>query len=146
MVCSRWLSRAVAKSSASSVTLHRLVSPETRSARIASAPGAPPGSRVTTTPARSLSASASDRASVDLPAPSPPSRVMKRPCAIPSMCAGEGHAQALPGLSKPIGAADALAGDEREPLCLQAWPFDHEMRDHLSFRHRRTKWTCVDDV
>ena len=48
--------------------------------RIASAPGLPPGSRVSTTSRpRARSAAASAFAWVDLPAPSPPSSVMKRP-------------------------------------------------------------------
>ena len=57
-------------------------SPSSRSRRI-SAPGAPPGSRVRSTgrPSRT-SASASSRACVDLPAPSPPSSVMNRPKAM----------------------------------------------------------------
>src|SRR5689334_9891500 len=96
--------------------------------------------------ARSLSASASERASVDFPAPSPPSSVIKRPCAMPSMCAREGDAQALPGLRKPIGAANTFATNEREPLRLQTRSLDHEMRDDLSLRNRRPQRAAVDDV
>src|SRR5689334_6880604 len=47
---------------------------------MASAPGEPPGSRVTTTPRpKALRRSASKVAWVDFPVPSPPSKVMKRP-------------------------------------------------------------------
>src|SRR5690349_19410308 len=101
---------------------------------MASAPGAPPGSRVTTMLARALSFCARARASVDFPVPAPPSRVMKRPCAMPSMCAREGDAQALPSLRKPIGAANALACHQREPRRLIARAFDDELGHHLPLR------------
>src|SRR5579885_3627441 len=57
-----------------------LAAPDKRMCRIISAPGEPPGSRVSTTASPSaVSFSASLLACVDLPLPSPPSKVMKRP-------------------------------------------------------------------
>src|SRR5262249_20348002 len=54
--------------------------PDSSTWRMMSAPAEPPGSRVTTTAtASSRSRAASRSACVDLPAPSPPSRVMNRP-------------------------------------------------------------------
>src|SRR5262245_15059834 len=53
---------------------------------MASAPSEPPGSRVTTTPRPwALRRSANFVAWVDLPVPSPPSNVMKRPCIKPGL-------------------------------------------------------------
>src|SRR5262249_44779276 len=54
--------------------------PDSSTWRITSAPGDPPGSRVSTTPiASDFSRSTSAAAWVDLPDPSPPSNVMNRP-------------------------------------------------------------------
>ncbi len=54
------------------------MAPDRSAARAISAPGEPPGSRVSTTSRpRARNRSASRRACVDLPLPSPPSRVMK---------------------------------------------------------------------
>src|SRR6185436_12730185 len=79
MVRSRWSARAALISSASVSGVQRAVSPETSRPRIASAPGEPPGSRVVTaTCPRARKASARRWTWVDLPAPSPPSKTMKR--------------------------------------------------------------------
>ena len=57
--------------------------PSTSSLRISSAPGVPPGSRVVTTASPASSRRAARRASwVDLPAPSPPSKVISRPASV----------------------------------------------------------------
>ena len=79
-----WSRRAATTSSASPTASHRSPSPSSNSRRMASAPGDPPGSRVASAaiPARSSDATSSG-ACVDLPAPSPPSMVMKRPRAMP---------------------------------------------------------------
>ncbi len=74
------------------------------SARIASPPGVPPGSRVSTTSMpRARSASPSSRAWVDLPAPSPPSKATNRPHVI----------RTAPRCRCTTGAADWPAGPPR---------------------------------
>src|SRR6185312_3876085 len=61
-------------------------SPSTISLRISSAPGEPPGSRVVKVWMPSLPSDAARRFTwVDLPVPSPPSSVMKRPVFIPEI-------------------------------------------------------------
>src|ERR1700686_3899025 len=75
-----WSSRAAANSSVSASGPNNLPMPDSTRCRMISAPGDPPGSRVTTV--RSLAAfsrSASVLICVDLPDPSPPSKVMNRP-------------------------------------------------------------------
>src|SRR5664280_1743657 len=80
MTVRTWSSRAAANNSVSASGPNSLPMPDRTRCRIISAPGDPPGSRVTT--ARSLAAfrrSASVLIWVDLPDPSPPSKVMNRP-------------------------------------------------------------------
>ena len=78
--CSTWSLRAAAKSTASIRTPNSSAPPDSKTCRTASAPGEPPGSRVATTSRPSpRSVSASSLIWVDLPTPSPPSKVMKRP-------------------------------------------------------------------
>src|SRR5665647_1790815 len=75
-----WSSRAAANNSVSASGPSSLPMPDSTRCRMISAPGDPPGSRVTTV--RSLAAfrrSASVLICVDLPDPSPPSNVMNRP-------------------------------------------------------------------
>src|ERR1700690_1996758 len=75
-----WSSRAAANNSVSASGPSSLPMPDNTRCRMISAPGEPPGSRVTM--ARSLAAfrrSASVLIWVDLPDPSPPSKVMNRP-------------------------------------------------------------------
>src|ERR1700675_1223332 len=75
-----WASGAAANKSASASAPSSLPMPDSTRCRMISAPGDPPGSRVTTV--RSLAAfsrSASVLICVDLPDPSPPSKVMNRP-------------------------------------------------------------------
>src|SRR5690606_14170591 len=101
---------------------------------MASAPGAPPGSRVcTTSRLRPRSAAASAPASVDLPAPSPPSRVMSRPEPMALSRAEQREAQAFPGAGEPIGLADAPAGDERKILRVRTGRLDHQARHNVAF-------------
>ena len=81
--------------------------PDRISARKASACGVPPGSRVATVSSPSArSRAARRRACADLPAPSPPSRVMKRPRVTP-----------FPGAAQPIGAElpRRVGGAARQP-------------------------------
>src|SRR5260370_41691156 len=75
-----WSSRAAANNSVSASAPSSLPIPDNTRCRMISAPGDPPGSRVTTV--RTLAAfsrSASVLICVDLPDPSPPSKVMNRP-------------------------------------------------------------------
>ena len=84
--CARHVRPGRRNAAASPPAADQARSPFSSSSRSRSAPGAPPGSRVRSTgsPARA-SASASRPAWVDLPAPSPPSSVMKRPGCTPSL-------------------------------------------------------------
>src|SRR6202158_3963477 len=80
MTVRTWSSRAAANNSVSASGPNSLPMPESTRCRMISAPGDPPGSRVTTV--RSLAAfsrSASVLICVDLPDPSPPSKVINRP-------------------------------------------------------------------
>src|SRR4051794_26410738 len=80
---------------------------------MSSAPGDPPGSRVSTTSRpRVRKASARSRACELFPLPSPPSKVMKRP----RTSAAEGHIdEAVPGLEPHGGdGGDILRGFDRE--------------------------------
>src|SRR5215475_4376765 len=87
MTVSRWSARAAANNRASASGPRRLAAPDNRTWRMISAPGEPPGSRVSRTPmpvpdsllARSL-------ACVDLPVPSPPSNVMNFPAIFALLC------------------------------------------------------------
>ena len=84
IVFSRWSRRAAVNSRISVSADHRSGFPSTRRLRISSAPGDPPGSRVKTTSWPSDRRCADSRAAcVDLPEPSIPSKVMKRPTLIP---------------------------------------------------------------
>src|SRR5262245_34780035 len=75
-----WSSRAAANRIASACDPNGCAAPLSTTWRMASAPGEPPGSRVSTTPSpKARRRSASIAAWVDLPVPSPPSNVMKRP-------------------------------------------------------------------
>src|SRR6478752_6671980 len=75
-----WSSRAAANSSVSASGPSSLPMPDSTTWRIISAPGEPPGSRVTMTRLPSASSrSARILIWVDLPAPSPPSKLTKRP-------------------------------------------------------------------
>ena len=80
IVCSKWSRRAAAWSMASASGSQRSTGPDTRRWRISSAPGEPPGSRVARVSMPRASSAAQSRAVCTvLPAPSPPSSVMKRP-------------------------------------------------------------------
>src|SRR5690606_8742127 len=80
MTSSTWSLRAAAHRMASMRTPNSSAAPDKSTCRTASAPGEPPGSRVTSTswPAR-RSESARRLIWVDLPAPSPPSNVTNNP-------------------------------------------------------------------
>src|SRR5438477_1161680 len=80
MTVRTWSSRAAANNSVSASAPNSLPMPDSTTCRMISAPGEPPGSRVTI--ARSFAAfrrSASILICVDFPDPSPPSKVMNRP-------------------------------------------------------------------
>src|SRR5580698_10404264 len=80
MVHWTWSSRAAANSIASTSGPNGFAAPDNNTWRMISAPGEPPGSRVSCTPMpRASSRSASIAAWVDLPVPSPPSKVMNLP-------------------------------------------------------------------
>src|SRR5581483_1532641 len=89
---------------------------------MSSAPGAPPGSRVVTTVSPAArKASARRRNCVDLPPPSPPSKVMKR-----SGCAGGAAA----GISPSVFAEDEMLQHGDNPTG------EAELR-HVGGRHDR---------
>src|SRR5215831_12365797 len=80
IVALTWSPRAAANRIVSTSGPSGLAAPESSTWRMMSAPAEPPGSRVTTTPIASARRRSARRpAWVDLPAPSPPSKVMKRP-------------------------------------------------------------------
>ncbi len=80
MRSSIWSARAAAKNRASASAPKCSAAPERRICRIASAPGEPPGSRVSSTSQpHARKWDASNLAWVDFPVPSPPSSVMNRP-------------------------------------------------------------------
>src|SRR5450631_2005161 len=127
---STWSPRAAANSTASATWPSDFAAPDSTTWRTISAPGDPPGSRVRTTSMPKLSSRrASVAAWVDFPAPSPPSKVMKRPAKVlPSLFCrpsdlyllcphseqpddelGGGVERALP----EVAALDALGGIER---------------------------------
>src|SRR5882757_918649 len=101
-----WSSRAAANNSVSASGPSSLPMPDSTRWRMISAPGEPPGSRVTM--ARNLAASrrsASLRIWVDFPEPSPPSNVMKRPRRL-------GRWIAASAMSELRGAGTEHADDE----------------------------------
>src|SRR3981189_3590661 len=88
MVVRTWSSRAAANSSVSAKGPSGLAAPDNSTWRMISAPGDPRGSRVTTTAmACERRRRANSSAWVDFPAPSPPSKVMKRPRISPCLVA-----------------------------------------------------------
>ena len=125
MALSTWSARAAANSNASARAPQRSSVAVSSSSRIFSAPSLPPGSRVTTTSMpRSRRAAASALTWVDLPTPSPPSRLMKRPArrhAIPKSCLSPSQMR-----PKKPALADFLTGDQR-----------HDLRRRVAGRDRR---------
>src|SRR5215213_367760 len=97
MVWRRWSARAAANKIASACGPNGFAAPESSTWRIASAPAEPPGSRLTTTPRPSdCRRFASSDTCVDLPAPSPPSKVMNFPRIGPSLLGRHaGHHEVL---------------------------------------------------
>src|SRR5579862_8222783 len=80
MVQRTWSSRAAANSMASASAPRGFAAPDSSTWRMISAPGEPPGSRVKRTlKPNDSSVFASSPACVDLPVPSPPSKVMNLP-------------------------------------------------------------------
>src|SRR6478735_3420691 len=120
-----WSSRAAANSSVSASGPSSLPMPDSTRCRMTSAPGEPPGSRVTM--ARSF-ATLRLRASfwiwVDFPDPSPPSNVMKRPrpdgrwtsCSVISELLGAGAEHSDHELAGTVDrATHGRAGGDRGP-------------------------------
>src|SRR5579871_6629852 len=155
MVERTWSSRAAANSSVSATGPSGFAAPERSTWRMMSAPAEPPGSRVTTTPTASArSRTASRSACVDLPAPSPPSRVMNRPRIRTSLyLLGAGKKKPDHELGGGVEGAprDAALGDgfgrmqrhlEHEVVAAP----DLQLADRLAFLHRRAHRAVVDDA
>src|SRR5688500_9310735 len=144
MVRATWSARAAANSSASASAVQRSASPSSNRARIASAPGLPPGSRVSTTSRpRARNAAATAFAWVDLPTPSPPSRVTKRP----GMSAQTEQArEARPDAAEKAGLADRLLGDQRSRLGRHVAGLDAQVGDMLALGARRLDRALIDDA
>src|SRR6202140_3320999 len=106
MTVRTWSSRAAANNSVSASGPNSLPIPDSTRCLMISAPGDPPGSRVTM--ARNFAAfrrSASILICVDLPDPSPPSKVMNRPR--PGVLL-----TAVSGISEPLDAEAKHSDDE----------------------------------
>src|SRR5688572_7079729 len=160
MVRVTWSARAAANRSASDSAVQRSTSPWSSSSRIASAPGLPPGSRVSTTARpRARSASARARDWVDLPTPSPPSRVTKRPvirggfaseAASRFRPASSRHAeQALqpgPDPAEEAGLADRFLGDQGGDLGRHVAGGNDEVGDMLALGDRCLDRALIDDA
>src|SRR5690606_12192126 len=107
---------AAANNKASVRIFHFSSWPRSKSSRIVSAPGVPPGSRVRHT-LKPLASKAAARAlaCVDFPVPSPPSRLMNCPVTFRSRKAEQGF-QTGPDTVKETGLFDGFPGDERHSL------------------------------
>src|SRR5262249_17345847 len=163
MVERTWSSRAAANSSVSATGPSGCAAPDSSTWRMMSAPAEPPGSRVTTTLIASARRRAASRsACVDLPAPSPPSRVMNRPRIIglsPKMlrtrlyllAAGKKQPDHELGRGVDGAAGDPALGDGlgRAQRHLEhqvvAAP-DLQPADRLALLHRRAHRAAVDDA
>src|SRR5712671_2644141 len=160
MVARTWSSRAAANSSVSAKGPSGLAAPDNSTWRMISAPADPPGSRVTTTAmACERRRRANSSAWVDFPAPSPPSKVMKRPRISPCLVAcaplypfaagteqpNDQFARRIEGAARQAALFHAFGGLERN--------FEHHVvtapypqgRDRLAFLDRRADRAAVDD-
>src|SRR3954466_14408971 len=107
---------------------------------MASAPGLPPGSRVSTiSNPRSRKASARRFSWVDLPTPSPPSSVMNLPLT------SDERGEASPDPSEEARLAHLFLGDERHGLRRRVGRRDDEVGDMLALRDRRLDRAVIDD-
>src|SRR3979490_2885222 len=160
MVVRTWSSRAAANSSVSAKGPRVLPAHDNSTWRMISAPADPPGSRVTTTAmACERRRRANSSAWVDFPAPSPPSKVMKRPLISPCLVAcaplypfaagteqpNDELARRVEGAARQAALVPAFGGLERN--------FEHHVvaapypqgRDRLPFLDRRGNRPAIDD-
>src|SRR4051812_40534755 len=106
------------------------------SLRICSAPGEPPGSRVARTLMPRAPSDAANRLIwVDLPVPSPPSRVMKRP-AIEALFLPETR-HGVPRLAEDADFGDRLRRIDRHRQSGKLRRRDHQHANLLADRDRR---------
>src|SRR5258707_655395 len=160
MVVRTWSSRAAANSSVSAKGPSGLAAPDNSTWRMISAPADPPGSRVTTTAmACERRRRANSSAWVDFPAPSPPSKVMKRPRISPCLVACAPLYPFAAGTEQPNDElARSVEGAARQPALSHACGglernFEHQVAaaphlegpDRLALLARRAARPAVDD-
>src|ERR1700685_1167382 len=125
-----WSSRAAANNSVSASAPKSLPMPDSTRCRMISAPGEPPGSRVTTVRSfAAFSRSASALIWVALPDPSPPSMLMKRPRPLARLTA-------VSAISELLGA-EAEHADDEFAHAIDRPPHGRSLADRFRSKHRR---------